>query len=72
MSPPIVPVISVSQFEVTKARHEDNAFWFFVADTLLFAAGLLIYFKRDESSKGPWYPRGVLLEVAIFLLILFT
>lgn len=53
-------------------RQEYDAFWFLLAQSLLFAAGLLIYLKWDESVKGPWYPRGILLEVAIFFVIALT
>lgn len=53
-------------------RRENSSFWDLISDTLLFATAILIYLKWDESVKGPWYPRGWLLEIAIFFIIYFT
>lgn len=53
-------------------HHRNNILWFFLAHSLVFAAGLLIYWKWDESLTGPWYPRGLIVELAIFLIVLLT
>jgi len=65
----MTPKLNDRPFE---SHGEHSAFWVLIADTLLFAAGMLIYLKWDEDIRGPWYPRGWLLEIAIFFLILFT
>lgn len=53
-------------------RHCNNILWFFVAHSLVFAVGILIYWKWDESLSGAWYPRGLFVEVAMFLIILLS
>lgn len=55
-----------------ETRRENEAFWSLISHAMLLAAGLLIYFTWDEKIKGPWYPRGFLLEIAIFFVVCFS
>lgn len=53
-----------------EARRETNAFWVLIIHALLYAAAMLTYFKWDEGVRGPWYPRGFILESVYFFMVL--
>lgn len=65
-------MIKDSDDSSVESRRQKSIIWFFLAHSLLLAAGVLIYFKWDESVKGSFHRRGLFFEMAIFLIILIT
>ena len=53
-------------------RRGNEAFWSIISGGLLLTAAIIIWLKWDEEVKGPWYPRGVLILVAIGFVIVYT